>query len=278
MKYYFLTPLSVSYYEMTMNDKKVKLNTIGKAIKVFEAIRAAKRPLSIKEIAETLNQNKSSLHHHIKTLTEFGYLQQDSETRKYDIGLNLVRVGQAYLQRLDVRERGHLFLEELSKQLNETVHMLVLDQDEAVYLDKVDVHHQPGALQCSSFIGLRTDVYSTASGKVLLSNLERGSLDAILNELQMPAITPYTLTDITEFEKELNLTRERGYGLDLQEHALGLQCIAVPVLNLHSQCVAAISVSCPIATISTDALEGEVLEKLKETGMKISAAMGYIPT
>ena len=261
-----------------MDAKITKLNTIGKAISIFETIRLAKHPLSIKEIADTVGLNKSSLHHHIKTLTEFGYLQQDPDSRKYDIGLNLVRVGQAYLQRLDVRERGHLFLEQLSKQLNETVHMLVLDHDEAVYVDKVDVHHQPGTLQCSSFIGLRTDVYSTASGKVLLSNLERGSLDVILKNIQPHPITPYTLTDITKLEKELALTKERGYALDLQEHALGLQCIAVPVLNLHSQCVAAISVSCPIATISRETLESEVLEKLKETGKKISVAMGYIPT
>ncbi len=260
-----------------MKENNIKLNTIGKAIKVFEAIQSAKKPMSIKEISDAVGLNKSSIHHHIKTLTEFGYLQQNQDTRKYDIGLNLVRVGQAYLQRLDVRERGHLFLEELSKELNETVHMLVLDNEEAVYVDKVDVNHQAGALQCSSFIGLRTDVYSTASGKVLLSNLERGSLDNIIKNLQILPITSYTLTNIREFEKELALTKERGYGLDLQEHSLGLQCIAVPVINLHSQCVAAISVSCPIATISREMLENEVLEKLKVTGNKISLAMGYIP-
>lgn len=259
-----------------MKEKNTKLNTIGKAISIFEAIRSANHPLSIKEIADTVGQHKSTLHHHIKTLIEFGYLQQDPDSRKYDIGLNLVRVGQAYLQRLDVRERGHLFLEQLSRQLNETVHMLVLDHDEVVYVDKVDVNHQPGALKCSSFIGLRTDVYSTASGKVLLSNLEHGALNAILKNIQLNPITPYTLTNVTELEKELVLTKERGYALDIQEHALGLQCIAVPILNLHSQCVAAISVSCPIVTISREMLESEVLEKLKETGDKISAAMGYI--
>lgn len=255
-----------------------KLNTIGKAIAILEAIRAAKRPLSIKDIAEQLVLNKSSLHHHMKTLMEFGYLQQDPETRKYEIGLNLVRVGQAYLQRLDVRERGHAYLEELSKSLNQTVHMLVLDHNEVVYVDKVDVHHQPGALQCSSFIGLRTDVYSTASGKVLLSNLELGALKELLRALQPRKITPHTQTDITQLKEELVLTKNRGYGLDLQEHSLGLQCIAVPILNLHSQCVAAISVSCPLATISTKELEGDVLQKLKETGHKISGAMGYIGT
>ena len=112
---------------------------------------------------------------------------------------------------------------------------------------------------------------------MLLSNLERASLNAILENIQLRPITPFTLTDIAALEKELALTKARGYGLDLQEHSLGLQCIAVPILNLHSQCVAAVSVSSQIAAISREQLEAEVLEKLTETGMKISAAMGYIP-
>ena len=260
-----------------MEEKNTKLNTIGKAISVFEAIQSARKPLSIKEISEVVGLNKSSLHHHIKTLKEFGYLQQNPESRKYDIGLNLVRVGQAYLQRLDVRERGHLFLEQLSKQLNETVHMLVLDHNQAVYVDKVDVQRPPGSLQCSSFIGMRTNVHSTASGKVLLSNLEGAALDNILHNIQLLPITQHTLTDTTAFEKELALTKNRGYGLDLQENGLGLQCVAVPILNLHSRCIAAISASTLVSNASQETLEGEVLEKLKETGLKISMAMGYIP-
>ena len=253
-----------------------KLNTIGKAIAVMEAIQSARRPLSIKAIADALEINKSSLHHHIKTLTEHGYLQQDPESRKYDIGLGLVRVGQAYLQRLNVRERGHGHLEALSRALNQTVHMLVLDGAEAVYVDKVDVHHQPGALQCSSFIGLRTDVYSTASGKVLLSHLEQGAQQSILASLDIRPITQHTLRDANALAEELVRVKQQGYGLDLQEHSLGLQCIAVPVLNHHSQCVAAISVSCPLATVSREQLETDVLSVLAETGRRISIAMGYI--
>lgn len=259
-----------------MTDEAQKLNTIGKAISIFEALQTAKKALSIKEISEATGLNKSSLHHHVKTLAEYGYLQQNSDTRKYDIGLGLVRVGQAYLQRLDVRERGHGALEELSKKLNQTVHMLVLDHAEAVYVDKVDVHHQPGALKCSSYIGLRTDVYSTASGKVLLSNLEMGALQQILQILSPQPKTCHTIVSVSELEHELELTKERGYGLDLQENAMGLQCVAVPVLNVNSQCVAAISVSCPLATISTETLKTEVLEEVQETGRKISAAMGYL--
>jgi len=260
-----------------MEELIKKTNTVGKAITIFETLRTAKRPLSVKELADAMEINKSSLHHHIKTLTAVGYLQQDPESRKYDIGLNLVRTGQSYLQRLDLRDCGHAQLEELSRKLNETVHMLVLDGDEVVYVDKVDIQHQSGALQCSSFVGLRTDVYSTASGKVLLSNLASEELDLLLEKLTMQAITPHTLTDIAALENELLITKERGYGLDLQEHSLGLQCIAVPVFNAHSKCVAAVSVSCPEANVSRSMLEGEVCDALRNTGLRISAAMGYRP-
>ena len=255
-----------------------KLNTLGKAISVIETISQAGRPLSIKDISDALALNKSSLHHHIKTLTEHGYLQQDPESRKYDIGLSLVRVGQTYLQRLNVRERGHYFLEILSKQLNETVHMFVLDNGEAVYVDKVDVNHQPGALKCSSFVGLRTDLYSTAAGKVLLSHQEPNLIEDTLSRIQLHPITEFTNTKLDVFKDDLVETKQRGYGLDLQEHALGLQCIAVPIFNLHSQCVAAISVSCPVVTVSKEILISDVLAHLRKTGIDISKAMGYIPT
>ncbi len=258
-----------------MKKSNEKLNTVGKVIAIIETIQAANRPLSIKEIADTLVLNKSSLHHHVKTLTENGYLQQDDESKKYDIGLNLIRVGQSYLQRLNVRERGHYALEKLSRKLNETVHMMVLDRDEVVYTDKVDVNHQPGSLKCTSFIGLRTDVYSTASGKVLLSHLQSGALEEILQNLEMVQITEYTLKSKEDLINELDLTKERGYALDVQEHVVGLQCVAVPILNMHSQCVATISVSGPVATISRETLEALILPQLQDTAYEISLAMGY---
>lgn len=254
----------------------MKLNTIGKAVAILETIQKSNRPMSIKELAEQLEINKSSLHHHMKTLTEFGYLQKDEDSRKYDIGLGLVRVGQSYLQRLDVRERGHYFLEKLSRDISETVHMLVLDKREVVYVDKVDTNHQPGTLACSSFIGHRTDCYSTAAGKVLLAYLERGYLEDILANVPINPWTKFTIASLEQFRAELKEVKLQGYALDLQEHALGLQCIAVPIFNHHSQCVAAVSVSSPTSTIDRETIEGEILTKLRQTAQHISTAMGYM--
>ena len=252
-----------------------KLNTVSKAMLVFDKICEAGRPMSVKEIAQAANLNKSSLHHHIKTLTELGYLQQDLQSRKYDIGLRLVQAGQAYLQRMDVRERGHLYLEQLSLELNQTSHMLILDGTKIVYVDKIEPPSHPGSLRCSSHVGMHTDIHSTASGKVLLSHVDNAAIEKTLEHLTFSPTTVHTITDIDHFRKELALTKERGYGLDLQEHSHGLQCVAVPVLNLNNECVAAISVSSQVALVDKAMLESEILEKLLETGQKISAAMGY---
>ncbi len=258
---------------MIMEDNK--LNSVGKAMLVFEKIREAGRPLSVKEIAEAAGVNKSSLHHHIKTLAELGYLQQETESRKYDIGLGLVQVGQSYLQRLDVRERGHSYLVQLSRELNQTAHMLLMDGSQIVYVDKIEIQYKPGALRCSSFIGMHTDIHSTASGKVLLSNLEAEAAEKILAQINFTPTTAQTITDMTQFKTELELTKQRGYGLDLQEHSLGLQCVAVPVLDLHGHCVAAISVSSPVSSVNQEMLEGDILMRILDTGQKISAALGY---
>ncbi len=260
-----------------MKETSGKLSTIGKTISILETIVNENRSLSVKEIADILDLNKSSLHHHIKTLTEHGFLQRHAETKKYDIGLNLVRVGQSYLQRVDVRERGHYYMEQLSRDLGETVHLMILDGSEIVYIDKVDVNHQPGDLKCSSFIGLRTDVYSTAAGKLLMSYLERGSLNDILRNIKLKQITKHTIVNKSALRNELAVTKTRNYALDIQEHALGLQCIALPILNQHAQCVAAISVSSAVAKVTIQALETEILGKLRETAKKISIAMGYNP-
>ena len=219
--------------------------------------------------------HQSSLHHHIKTLSELGYLKQDLESRKYDIGLKLVRVGQSYLQRMDVRERGHAPLEQLSRELNQTVHMLLLDGHKIVYVDKIEQQYNPGALRCSSFVGMHADIHSTASGKMLLSQLDETAQTRVLEQISFSPTTPYTITNLDSFKAELAQTKKRGYGLEVQENSIGLQCVAVPILNLNGECIAAISVSSQVALVDQETLEGPIVCKLLEAGQKISAEMGH---
>ena len=203
--------------------EKNRVNSVGKALLIMEAIYQAQRSLSIKELATELGMHKSTLHHLVSTLTEFGFLTQDPETRKYNIGLHLVEIGQAYLQQLDVRSIAHPFLERLAMEVGETAHLLILDRNDVVYIDKVEDLSQPTALRCSSYIGRRAAAYATAAGKTLLAHLPEADLRKYLAYQRITGQTPYTMP-IAQLLKELHRVKKHGFALDRQENEVGLQC------------------------------------------------------
>ena len=91
----------------------------------------------------------------------------------------------------------------------------------------------------------------------------------------MSPTTPHTITNMDSFKAELTQTKNRGSGLEVQENSIGLQCVAVPTLNLNGECIAAISVSSQVALVGQDTLESHILAKLLETGKRISTEMGH---
>ena len=252
-----------------------KVNAVGKAILVMETISKAQRSLSIKEISAALGMPKSTLHHLVSTLTEFGFLAQDPDTRKYNIGLHLVEIGQAYLEQLDLRSISHPFLERLAQAVGETVHLLILDQYDVVYIDKVENLSQPTSLRCSSYIGRRIDAYATAAGKILLSYLPETTIQDYLAYQTLTPKTDYTITDPLELGKQFQQVKANGFALDRQENEVGLQCVGAPIFNRDAQCIAALSISGPAGRLTKERIEAVLIPKAKEVAEQISRALGY---
>lgn len=261
--------------EKNITKQKAKVNSVGKAIKIIETIYKAQRSLSIREIADELGMPKSTLHHLISTLLEFNFLSQDPETRKYNIGLHLVEIGQAYLQQLDLRNTAHPFLERLATEAKETVHLLILDHYDVVYIDKVEDLSQAGTLRCSSYIGRRACAYATAAGKVLLAYMPEADIKDYLTKQKLTPKTEYTITNPEELMNQLHKIKENGFALDLQENEIGLQCVAVPIFNQEAQCVAALSISGPASRITLRKITETLQPLAKKYARQISSALGY---
>ena len=69
---------------------------------------------------------------------------------------------------MELRKVAHPILEKLANQSQETIHLLILDNEEAIYIDKLEYPH---TIQLQSYIGKHIPLHSTASGKLLLANL-----------------------------------------------------------------------------------------------------------
>ena len=199
--------------------------------------------MTFSEIAAELELPKSSAHSLLATMTERGYLELDSERRTYRIGL---RVWQLARTRSDIEELRVLLepvMDRLGAETTETIQLARLEGAEVVYLAIIEAAHP---MKLMSTVGARLPAHGSGVGKVLLAALDPDDARARLERaLPLAALTEHTITDPDQLMSELERIRRRGYATDQEEFAIGLRCVAMPVVDGDGRTIAALSVSIP---------------------------------
>lgn len=252
--------------------KEYSVPSIERALSVLECLAQAKRGFSLSEIGRTLRIPKSSAHLILSTLERRGFLQKNAKTGRYCFGLQLVSLSRSALENLDMRDEAKPFLCALMQESGLTVHMAVLERDEAVIIEKVEA---PGLVRLASWIGRRLDVNCTGVGKVLLAFLPDDELDYLLKTKEFARHNSRTIISKSALRRELKRIKQAGYSFDNQEDEPGVCCIGAPVFDQNGKAVAAISVAGIASQIATDRVP--ILARLvTRVAGSISARLGYI--
>lgn len=252
--------------------KEYSVPSIERALSVLECLAQAKRGFSLSEIGRKLRIPKSSAHLILSTLERRGFLQKNAKTGRYCFGLQLVSLSRSALENLDMREEAKPFLRSLMQQSGFTVHMAVLERDEAVIIEKVEA---PGLVKLASWIGRRLDVNCTGVGKALLAFLPDDELDYLLKTKEFARHNSRTIISKSALKRDLKLVRQSGYSLDNEEDEPGVCCIGAPVFDESGRAVAAISISGIASQIGTNRVP--ILARMvKRVAGSISARLGYI--
>lgn len=245
------------------------MKTIKKVIKLINLL--AEQPLEGKEITKLLDIHPSSTSRILKALRDANFVRIGSN-KKYEIGYGLFDVANKSLKNLEVNEIAKPYLEYLNKITGETVHLGVLDDYEAVYLNKIECDHP---IRMYSRIGKRVGAYCTGLGKVLLAYLPEKELEQRLNKIEFKKYTKNTIVKKSEFKKDLFKIRERGTAYDNEEHEEDIVCVAAPIFDFYKRVVASISISATTRYKSLEQLK-KYEKYLKQTCKEISTALGYI--
>jgi DNA-binding IclR family transcriptional regulator len=161
---------------------------------------------------------------------------------------------------------------ELSRQVQESVHLAILSDTETLYIDKVD---SPRSLAVMSKVGQRSPLHCTALGKVLLAFQNPEEQARIIKRIELRPFTARTITSKEGLKKELQWVRLKGYALDRRESEDEVECIAAPIRDHLGNAVAAISISGPQRKINTPQ-EKIFVQKVIEAAKSISAKLGFI--
>lgn len=248
-----------------------RVKSVEKAIQILRLFSAKEPEINLGEISRALKVHKSTAYRTAVTLVEGGLLRWNPQKGTYSLGLKILNLSSTLMNSLELRTQARPYLEKLVSELNETVHLAVLDHDEVVYIDKLEASR---GIRLFSDIGKRAPCHCTALGKVLLADHPAESLRLILSRKGMKCYTPNTITSIPTFMDHLEEVRQQGWALDLEEHEPLIYCIAVPVRDYSRTTIASLSMTMIIKDYCEDTLQG-FIPVMKEAGARISAEMGY---
>jgi len=248
-----------------------KVKSVDRALHLLEIMAEEKREVELAELCKKTRINTTTLYRLLQTLQSRGFVAQDPHTGSYRLGLKLLELGHAVVDQIELRRIVLPFLQELMEKTGETANLVILDEGEAIYIDKVE---SPSLLRTFSRIGKQAPAHATGVGKVLLAALSSEKVTEIIKTKGLCKLTENTITSPENLQKELEKIRENGFAIDNEECEIGAKCIAAPIRDYTNQVVAAVSVAGPSVRLHEERL-GELMKVIREAASKISQKMGY---
>lgn len=243
-----------------------QIQSLARGLQIIDHLVNASQPMSITELAETLNVDKSTASRLVRTLENYGYVQQATKTRGYIVGKRLYGIGWQLTNRYALRELAKPHLNELAAQTGECAHIGVYSSGRALVTD--DVQPETSLLRVVGNSGRLIYLHNTAVGKGLIA-----FGDFPLPQ-EFPRLTPRTITNADDLQEELARIREQGYALDDEENEPGVRCIASPVFDSLGMTVATIGISGPTVRVRDEDIAA-LGALVQQTARTLSCELGY---
>ena len=243
--------------------------TAAKAFRVLETLAQSPQPRALGDIAAACELTKSNAHRLLQTLSELDYVRQVPEARTYEATLRLWEMGMRVFDRFDIRGVASPCLRTLQQTTDESVHLSIFDDGDAVYIDKLDSRQ---AVRAYIRVGDRVPAHCTATGRAMLAFLGPDAIAAASRDMRQH--TSLTVTAPEALRALLEEVRERGYALTRGEWREGVVGVAAPIRSQSGTVVAGVGVAGP-ADRMTDKAVTRATDAVLETAAAISHNLGF---
>lgn len=246
------------------------VQSVDRALTILDIV-AENGAISLTELSKLAYLNKATVHRLLSTLIYKGYIEQNPQTGYYEVTFKLFQLGNKKVEKMDSLSVARSIISELSNTIGETVHLVVEENREVVYIDKFEPSKQ--TFTTHSRVGSRTPMYCTAVGKALLAEYPDEVIKDVWDHTDIKPLTRNTNTDFSLFMEEIKKIRQQGFGIDNEENELGVFCIASVFHNYKGEVAGAISISIPTSRF-VDKTYARYIESVLMYTNKISQLLG----
>jgi DNA-binding IclR family transcriptional regulator len=225
---------------------KNTVRTSEKTLRIIEALKSDEGG-HVTRLADQLGMSKSTVHNHLATLEENGYVIKEGDT--YRLGLKFLDLGGYIRSQRKLYRIAKPKVKQMATETGEVANLLTEENGRGVYL-----YRSKGAqaVDLDTYVGHRTHLHYTAQGKAILAHMPESRVHEIIDQHGLPKATPNTITDPVELFEELDEIRERGYATHEEERLMGLRSIAAPIQPDNDVACGSISISAPASRLDDD--------------------------
>ncbi len=214
------------------------VQVIARAAEILRALKGQAEGLSLSQIANKVGLAKSTVYRIVRALEAERFVTSASPHGRIRLGLGLAPL--AAWVNTEMRQQIRPYMELLSKEVNETVDLAVLDDNLVFFIDQVVVPHR---LQAISAVGATFPLHCTANGKALLAELPLEQIERIVPE-HLQIFTSHTITTREQLLEDLNLVRRESIAYDREEHTEGICALGTTIRDAMGD-LAAITIPVP---------------------------------
>jgi DNA-binding IclR family transcriptional regulator len=241
--------------ENSSREDEVSIYTVpavDRAARIMLMLAGDARGMTLAEIAAATRWHKSSIHKILVTLGHHGFLDRDEETKRYVLGIGLLKCAQSVQNNLQISQSAKLFLKELAEFSGETANLAILRGTRMVIVDVVE---SPVELRVSPPVGTMDLVTAKSNGKAVLAFLPEERVSEIVRMEGLPANTRNSITKVKLFRNELAAVRKQGYAMDTEEFQEGISAVSAPVFDSKGQVLGTLSIIGPAFRMTKEKLQ-----------------------
>lgn len=236
----------------------------------FKIIECLKRDTSgsVSAIAEQLDLPKSTVHSHLTTLNQLGYLTNDDGT--YRLSYRFVHLGRTIEQSRELRRIVSPTVEALADETGEQAYFAIEENGLAT---NIAVAEGERSIRRQFLPGGQARMTNTATGKAILAHLPPERIDEIVRRWGMPREAPGTITDEDELAAELETIRTDGIAYAREETVKGVLEVAMPILDEDGRSRGAVEVAGPIKRLDDDKRHRDLVEAIETAVNEIEVSL-----
>lgn len=213
---------------------------VERAMKVLSVFHHSDSPMSLSQVAQAANIDRSAAQRMVHTLRSLGYIRRDPSGHGFVPGIRILDHTLDVLRLDPLVRRATPVLQELRKVVRERVDLSIFDDLRVVYAVRLQSKRQTFY---TTLVGHSVPTFCSSGGWAILSKLPDDRVQDIIERSDKRPFTPHTVTQPSEIMDQVTQTRDRGYSIGVSQILTGEIALGFPVLDVEGTPVAAIHVA-----------------------------------